>query len=109
MLTPFTLIIIIIATIFLLGLFTFMAGLLILAFRAASGDVKTLAVQTSRLAQKGLVDEMSGLVGNASDLLDAMNQLVRTTRGIGMFLTILGLLLMGAAAWLAIQVYRVKP
>jgi hypothetical protein len=82
---------------------------LVLALRASSSDVKTLAIQTSRIAQKGMMEEMSGLVGNASDLMDAMNQLVRTTRGIGIFLTLLGLALMGVAAWISVQVYRVQP
>lgn len=90
------------AALFLLGMGTFVAGVLILTLRSASSDVKTLADQTARLASKGLVDDMSGLVGNASSLLDAMNQLVRTTRGTGIFLALLGLLMMGGACWMAI-------
>jgi len=80
----------------------------VLTLRSASADVKNLASQTARLAQKGLVEEMSGLVGNASTLVDAMNQLVRTTRGIGIFLSILGMLLMGFACYLALQVYTIN-
>ena len=107
-LTPDTLVLLIVATLFLLGMATFVTGVLTLALRASSSDVKTLAAQTARLAQKGMAEEVVGLVGNASELLDAMNQLVRTTRGVGMFLTILGLVIMGFAGWLAIQLYQMQ-
>ena len=107
--TPFNLAVFIIGILFVLGMITFAAGVLILAFRASSSDVKTLAAQTARLAQKGLAEEVAGLVGNASNLVDAMNQLVRTTRGVGIFLTVTGMLMMGLACWLAIQIYQLQP
>jgi hypothetical protein len=109
MLNSFNLAIFIIGTLFLLGMVTFIAGVFILAFRASSSDVKALAIQTARLAQKGLAEDVAGLIGNATSLVDAMDQLVRTTRGIGIFLTIMGMLMMGVACWLAIKVYQIKP
>ena len=108
MLTPLVLVMSFIGLVFLLGLISFMGGILILVFRTSSSDVKALATQTARLAQKGLAEEVAGLVGNASALVEAMDQLVRTTRGVGIFLTILGLLMMGGACWLAIQVYQIQ-
>mgnify|MGYP006900773741 CR=1 FL=1 len=102
---PFTIVILVIGLVFVIGMITFIAGVLVLTLRSASSDVKNLATQTARIAQKGLVDEMSGLVGNASTLVDAMGQLVRTTRGIGIFLCVLGTILMGFACYLALQVY----
>lgn len=106
----YTLVMIMVATLFLLGMATFVAGIWILMRRASSSDVKALAVQAARLAQKGLAEDVAGLVGNASNLMDSMNQLVRTTRGVGVFLTLLGLLIMGFACWLAIKVYQLpKP
>jgi len=107
--TPFNLAVLIVGMLFLLGMITFIAGVLILAFRASSSDVKTLAAQSVRLAQKGLAEDVAGLVGNASNLVDAMNQLVRTTRGVGIFLVVTGMLMMGIACWLAIQVYEISP
>jgi hypothetical protein len=107
MLTSYSLIIYLDAMLFLLGMVAFIAGLLILSLRASSPDIKTLAVQTARLAQKGLAEEVAGLVGNASNLLDSMNQLVRTTRGVGIFLTLLGMCLMGLACYFALQIFRV--
>jgi hypothetical protein len=91
-------------TLFLLGVIITVAGVVILVTRAIGRDVKTLATQTTRLVQKGLAEDVAGLVGNASSLLDAVNQLMRTTAGVGVFLTIFGMLLMGAACWLALQI-----
>jgi hypothetical protein len=92
---------------FLLGMFAFIAGVLILALRTASTDIKTLAVQTTRLAQKGIAEDISGLVGNASNLLDSMNQMVRTARGVGILLALLGMCLMGLACYFALQIFKV--
>jgi hypothetical protein len=92
---------------FVMGLFSFVTGLIILARSAMSPDVKTLAEQAARLGQKGIAQEVAGLVGNASALVDAMGGLVKTTAGIGVFLTVLGLLISAIAAWLAAYLYRV--
>ncbi len=53
---------------------------------------------------KGIADDVAGLVGNASNLLSATNDLVRTSAGIGVFLAILGFLLMTAATWLVLKI-----
>lgn len=94
---------------FLLGLITTITGITILVTRTAGREVRTIAAQTTHLAKKGLAENMAGLVGNASALLDALNQLVRTTRGIGVFLTLIGIILMGSSfgftAWVAYQIY----
>jgi hypothetical protein len=91
---------------FFLGMLSFLAGITILILRASNKDVKTLTAQAARLVQKGVTDEISGLVGNLSSLLDSMDQLVRTTRGVGVFLMIWGALTMGCAAGLAIYVSK---
>jgi len=109
MLTPFYLVVFIVGMSFIMGMATFTAGILILALRASSSEVRTLAIQATNLAQKGLAEDIAGLVGNASDLLDSLNQLVRTTRGVGLFLTLLGLLMMAGSCWVAIQIYRTRP
>lgn len=90
---------------FALGMVTSVIGVLILVFRANSKEVRTLAAQTSKLAQKGLAEEVAGLVGNASSLLEAVNQLIRTSAGVGVFLTIFGLVVMIAAGLLTLQIY----
>ncbi|MCK4899849.1 MAG: hypothetical protein KAS38_13775 [Anaerolineales bacterium] len=88
-----------------LGVLTSITGVIILATRAAGRDIRTIANQTTQLAQKGLAEDVAGLVGNASALLEAMNKLVRTTAGVGVFLTLFGLVLMALATWLALQIY----
>ena len=92
-------------TLFLLGMAITITGILILIFRAARGDINTLAEQTARLAEKGLAEEVAGLVGNASALLQAVDQMVRTAAGIGLFLTVAGLLVMGSACLLALKLF----
>ena len=108
MLSPFDLIFFMVMALFTLGAVSFVTGILILAVRASGKDVKALVAQTSQLAQKGLAEDVAGLVGNASGLLDAMNHLVKTTAGVGVFLTILGVILMGLASWIALKMYQVR-
>jgi hypothetical protein len=104
-LSTFFMMLIMASIVFLIGIVSTVTGIIILATRAAGREVRTLAAQTTRLAQKGITDNIAGLVGNASSLLDAINQLVRTTAGIGVFLTLIGLILMGTASWLIYQIY----
>jgi hypothetical protein len=108
MLSPFDLIFFMVMALFTLGAVSFVTGLMILAVRASGKDVKALVAQTSQLAQKGLAEDVAGLIGNASGLLDAMNQLVKTTAGVGVFLTILGVVLMSLASWIALKMYQVR-
>jgi hypothetical protein len=87
---------------FFLGIGTFLTGVLILVAGSWWSDLRTLTTQTTRIAQKGLADEISGLVGNASVLLNSINEMVHTTTGIGVFLTITGLVLMSITFWLVL-------
>ena len=86
-----------------LGVISLSAGIFTL-FRKVMGDeLKVIANQTARLAQKGISEEIAGLVGNASSLLEALNSLVKTTTGVGVFLTLIGFILMVVAYYLALQ------
>jgi hypothetical protein len=108
-LTPLTLLLYTAASLFLLGIGTFIAGIVVLLYRVSGRHMRTLATQTTTIAQKGVTEEIAGLVGNASSLLDSVNQLLRTTAGIGVFLCLLGLLMIVGACWLAVQLYPVWP
>jgi len=88
-----------------MGMLSCITGILILTTRVTNKDLRTIASQTTRLAQKGLAEEVAGLVGNASSLLEAMNQLVRTTAGIGVFLTVFGMTLMVIASVIVLKIY----
>lgn len=93
----------IVVVMFALGVICLVAGIFLLFRRVGGDEIKAIATQTARLAQKGIVEEVTGMVGNASSLLDALNELVRTTTGIGVFLTLFGFILMVAAYYLGIQ------
>jgi hypothetical protein len=88
---------------FVLGTVSMMAGLFTLITKLVWGDLKIIAQQTTKLAQKGLAEDITGLVGNASNLIDALNRLVKTAAGIGIFLFLIGLALIFAAYYLALQ------
>ncbi len=85
------------ASLTLLGVISIGAGIILLVTRASGRAVQTIAAQTAKLAQKGLTEEISGLVGNASSLMDAMNQLVATSAGVGIFLVIVGFIMLVSA------------
>jgi len=86
-----------------MAVISLISGILTLVFRISGKEVQTLASQTLRLAQKGVAEEVSGLVGNASALLEALNQLVRTSTGVGVFLILVSLLLFAGSFYLLKQ------
>jgi hypothetical protein len=87
----------------ILGVVSIGSGIILLVTRVTSKAVHSIAAQTARLAQKGLTEEIAGLVGNASSLMEAINQLVRTSAGIGIFLVLFGFIML-MAAFLMIKV-----
>jgi hypothetical protein len=109
MLTPSNLVVFMLAMIFVLGMISFIAGALILIYRASSSEMKELTLHTAQLAQKGIAEDIAGLVGNAANLLDSLEQMVRTVRGIGMFLMLTGVGLMAMSVWFALLLYRSQP
>ena len=60
-------------------------------------NIQTIANQTTKLAEKGITDGVSGLVGNASLLISSLNDLSRSNTGIGIFFVFLSLVLLAAA------------
>ena len=97
-----TLEIIMVSITYLLGFITIILGIAILVHGVWGRDFSTLASQTTRLAQKGLAEEVSGLVGNASALLTTINEMVRTSTGIGLYLTLVGIILVGIAFYMTV-------
>ncbi len=95
---------IIVVALFAMGAISLASGIFILFNKVLGEDLKVIANQTAKLAQKGLAEEVAGLVGNASSLLDALNQLIKTTTGVGVFLTLIGFILMVVAYYLAMQI-----
>lgn len=97
------LILIMAISLLVMGVISLVSGILTLLFRVSGKDIHTLAAQTLRLAQKGVTDDMAGLVGNASSLLEALNQLVKTSTGVGVFLILVSFLLFAGSYFLISQ------
>ncbi len=91
--------------IFFVGIVSLGAGVFILVSRVLNDDLKVLAQETNQLARKGISEDISGLVGNASILLDSLNELIQTTRGIGLTLILLGVGLVVVAYFLLQRIY----
>lgn len=89
---------------FVIGLVSIGAGVFLLVTKIIGEDVKTIARQTTQIAQKGLADDIAGLVGNASSLIEGLNQLVKTTSGIGTFLVVVGIVIVVASFLMALQI-----
>ena len=92
------------ASMFLMGLITFSIGVFILVSRATGKDMKLITNQTSQLVGKGIAEDIAGLIGNASTLLQTMADMVRTAAGVGVFLTVTGVVLMGVSLWIILQI-----
>jgi hypothetical protein len=88
----------------LLGFVCVVIGIVILVTRGYSREVRALARQTAKLGEKGVGQEVTGLVSSASELVGAINGLVRTASGVAVFLVLLGLAMLGSAYWIITQI-----
>ena len=88
-------------SLFLLGLLMMAAGIWMLVKRVMGNELKQITQQTTRLAQKGITEDVAGLVGNAGQLVEALNSLVKTASGVGIFLNLAGFLLILASYYIA--------
>jgi hypothetical protein len=91
-------------SLFLLGLLMMAAGIWMLVKRVMGNELKQITQQTTRLAQKGITEDVAGLVGNAGQLVEALNSLVKTASGVGIFLNLAGFLLILASYYIASQI-----
>ncbi len=96
--------IVIAASVFVLGVSCVILGIVMLITRGFSGEVRSLAVHTSRIGKKGIAQDVTGLVQSASELIGAINQLVRTASGVGAFLVTLGLLMIMTSYYVVTQI-----
>lgn len=86
------------------GVIVLGVGVFVLVSKLMGNDIKTIATQTAKLAQKGITEDITGLVGNARTLIETLNEMVKTTAGVGLFLILLGITLMGGAYALVMQI-----
>jgi hypothetical protein len=82
---------------FFLGLIVMGISIFILTRQAIGRDIKSIAQQTAKLAEKGITENIAGLVGNASALINALHDLSKTNTGIGVFMVFLGIALLTTA------------
>lgn len=86
---------------FLLGLVVMGISIFILTRQAVGKDIQTIAKQTTKLAEKGITENIAGLVGNASALINALHDLSKSTTGIGVFMVFLGIALLTTAYFIS--------
>ena len=87
-----------------LGVISFIVGLFILAFKITTGDFSKISSQSVKLMSKGLTDDVSDLMGNASSLLESLTQMSKTRAGVGMFLIIVSFVLFIVAYYLVSRI-----
>jgi hypothetical protein len=75
---------------FLIGLITFATGVAVLVIRSIGQDTRAISKSIAQFTEKGIVDDIAGMMGNASTLMSATSNLIQTTKGIGVFLIISG-------------------
>jgi hypothetical protein len=90
-----------VTVLFFMGLFVMVISIFILTRQAVGREVQTIAKQTAKLAEKGISDNIAGLVGNASALINALHDLSKSKAGIGVFLVFLGIALLATAYFIS--------
>ncbi|MBI3761067.1 MAG: hypothetical protein HY260_04285 [Chloroflexi bacterium] len=82
------------------GMITIVVGMWRILAHEFHGTMKSLAVQSARIGQKFITDDVAGIADSAARLMDALNQLVRTNAGIGAFLALFGMLQVLLGYWI---------
>ena len=90
-------------TAFVLGCMCVLLGIFVLISRGYSREIRSLAHQSALLGRKGMAEDVSGLVNSASELVVALNQLVKTSSGAGLFLIMVGIGMIAASYWVVMQ------
>lgn len=85
---------------FIVGLLTFLTGVGVLLSAIFRKDTQAIAIQTQKLVQKGLAEDVAGLVGNANMVLRTIADMTTTRGNMGVLLMIAGFVLLAAAFFL---------
>ena len=87
------------ALLVIIGFVSLILGLVVLAKKALSKDLQEVSEEAAKLAKKGLLTDVGSSLQSASFLVKEMTELIKTTRGIGLTLIIVGIgLLAGGLA-----------
>lgn len=87
-----------------LGVVAFVVGLFTLAFKISTSEFSEISAHSAKLMNKGLTEDVSGLVGNASELLASITQMTKTKAGVGMFLIIISFVLFVVSYYLVSRI-----
>jgi hypothetical protein len=84
-------------SLFLFGLTFVGAGFWKLMGFGLLPHARALAAQSVRIGQKALTDDITRITQAASQLTESVNNLLRTSAGVGAFLILIGLILLSAS------------
>ena len=87
----------------LVGFVSTILGLYMLVVRGYSHEMKVLAAESAHLGQKGISDSVTALVETSAQLVEAINHLVRTAAGIGVFLATMGLAMLAGSYYMLLR------
>ena len=83
------------ALLVVIGFVSIIIGLVVLAKKALSKDLEEVTSEAAKLARKGLLTDVGSSLQSASFLVKEMTELLKTTRGIGLTMVIIGIMLLG--------------
>ena len=90
------------ALLFLVGIVMIASGLFIILAKEYQETMRTLSAQAPKLAGKAATEgAVLAALDGTTRLLDAVTKLIQTAVGVGAFLCILGLVICGAAFYMA--------
>lgn len=82
------------ALLVIIGFISLIIGLVVLTKKALSKDLEEIAAEATKLAKKGLLTDVGSSLQSASFLVKEMTELLKTTRGIGLTMIIIGIMLL---------------
>ena len=82
------------ALLVVIGFISLIIGLVILTKNSFSKDYDEVTEEVAKLAKKGLLTDVGGSLQSASFLVKEMNELLKTNRGIGLAMIIVGIILL---------------
>lgn len=87
--------------VFLLGLCSCVSGLWMILSRQYQKVLKSISAQSARVSSKAVTDAgLAPLIRAMSGLVEAIDKLVRTSIGVGVFLCLAGVILCLASFWM---------
>lgn len=89
------------ACVFVLGLSSCAAGMWMILSRQYQKVLKSISAQSAKVSSKAVTDSaMAPVIDAISGLVEAIDKLVRTSVGVGVFLCLAGVVLCVASFWM---------